>query len=153
MPVLPMSSVSAAPSLPTVATGKAQWAALFARVNNRASPALIQKWMGVNAQQAQVVMQDLVARGVVQTPVAGTAVATNPILPANQAVTLKQGAGDVARAAKDAVADLFDTEDLPLNPVSRSDPQPNLDAGQDDTKEVSEMPVQTDSLNPEYGDS
>lgn len=54
---------------------------MFARANNRASPALIQKWLRIGPTEANAVMRELVSRGVVQAPIAGSAIAVDPLYP------------------------------------------------------------------------
>lgn len=49
--------------------------------NNRASPALIQKWLRIGPTEAHTVMRELVSRGVVQAPIAGSAIAVDPLYP------------------------------------------------------------------------
>ena len=52
---------------------------MFARVNNRATPALIQKWLGVGADQANALMSELIKQNVIHAPIAGSAAAVQPM--------------------------------------------------------------------------
>lgn len=79
IPVLPLPAVAVPVAAAPVQAIQLNWAALFARTHAKASPALIQSWLGVGPAQAQAVMSGLVERGIIGAPVAGTAAAVQPI--------------------------------------------------------------------------
>ena len=94
LPVLPLSAASVPAAAAPVPASLLNWAALFARTHAKASPALIETWLGLGAAQSEVVMADLVRRGIVRAPIAGTAAAVKPMyqsraIPGAQAVTAK----------------------------------------------------------------
>jgi hypothetical protein len=87
------------------------WAALFARVNNRATPALIQKWMGVGPDHASALMSELVKRNVIHTPIAGSAVSVQPMFPNSGIPGFTKSSGQVLRKARDVLDALSEVEE------------------------------------------
>ncbi len=82
VPVLPFSAmVTPAAAAVPINSMQVGWAALYARVNNQATPALIQKWLRVGPEQANALMGELVNRNIIRMPAAGSAVAVQPMYP------------------------------------------------------------------------
>lgn len=68
IPVLPLPAMATPVATAPVRATQVGWAALFARVNDRATPALLQKWMGVGPEQANALMSELVKRNIIHAP-------------------------------------------------------------------------------------
>lgn len=81
LPVLPMPAAAVPAAAAPANALQASWAALFARAHGQATPALIQKWLGVGPAQAQALMSDLLAKNVIAAPVAGSAASVQPMFP------------------------------------------------------------------------
>ncbi len=110
IPVLPLHAMAAPVATAPVHAATANWAALFARANARATPALIQKWLNVGPAQASAIMADLVKRNIVHAPVAGTAVAVQPMHPPQGIPGLSHASKDIFEKARDIYDALADDE-------------------------------------------
>lgn len=108
LPVLPLSVAAVPAAAAPVSASTANWAALFARVNSRATPALIQKWLGVGPDTAQAIMSDLIKRNVVHAPVAGTAAAVQPMYASRAIPGVPATPSDALKRAKDTFEALVD---------------------------------------------
>ncbi len=116
IPVLPLPAMATPVATAPVRATQVGWAALFARVNDRATPALLQKWMGVGPEQANALMSELVKRNIIHAPVAGTAASVQPMYPSGGIPGVAKSAGQMLRK----VNDVIDTFDLPDQ--DRADP-------------------------------
>lgn len=116
LPVLPLpalaSPMATAPaSASAVNAMQVGWAALYARANHRATPALLQKWLRINPSQANAMMSELVKRGVVHTPIAGSAAAVQPMYSAQNVGGLFGSKRKAAQTAKDVFDALVQDDD------------------------------------------
>lgn len=79
-PLLPVPAIASAQAV-TVNRFQIGFAALYARVNGRASPAMIQKWLRIGPEDARYVMGELRGMGILNAPIAGSATAARPMYP------------------------------------------------------------------------
>ncbi|MCF2906197.1 hypothetical protein L0666_14470 [Octadecabacter sp. CECT 8868] len=112
IPVLPLPAAAVPAAAAPANAMQVGWAALFARANHRATPALIQKWLRVDATQADAVMRELVRQNVVHAPVAGSAAAIKPMYASNGPNTLFGKRNKVVEATKDVIKDLMRDDDV-----------------------------------------
>jgi len=116
IPVLPTSAMASPVAKTPALTAKVGWAALYARTHAKATPALIQTWLGVGAEQAHVLMSELVRTNVLNAPVGGVATVVEPMfrpkaVPGAQPVTR-----DLTRKAKEFITDALNDENPPQEP-------------------------------------
>lgn len=125
IPVLPPPAMAAPVASAPVHTAQVGWAALYARTHAKASPALIQKWLGVGPEQAHALMSELAHLNVLSTPIGGTAAAVKPIYAPRSIPGARSNGAKIA----DAVQDLARTW--------LEDEAPNDDPLTEDTDETS----------------
>jgi hypothetical protein len=101
IPVLPLPAMAAPVASAPVHTAQVGWAALYARTHAKASPTLIQKWLGVGPKQAHALMSELARLNVLGTPVGGTAAAVKPIYATRSVPGARSTGAKIADAAKD----------------------------------------------------
>jgi len=107
---------------------KAGWAAIFARVHSRATPALLQKWLQVGPSEAQALMSELVAKNIVHAPVAGSAAAVRPMYPGGGLDSVFDQTKTVTKTAKKAFDALVEEDEVREEAV-----EPDLDEVTDET--------------------
>lgn len=110
VPMLPLSAIAAPAAVAPANAMQVGWAALYARANNQASPALIQKWLRVGPEQAQALMSELTSRQIIHAPIAGSAAAVQPMYPSTGipgATKLRQ---HFAQKARDAFDDFLEPD-------------------------------------------
>lgn len=108
--------VAAAPMAATpVHTTQVGWAALFARANNHATPALMQKWLNVGPQQAHALMSELTRRNIIQVTSSGAATAVQPMYQTSGIPGVAQTTSNMVEAARDVwdavMEEEIDTDD------------------------------------------
>ena len=103
LPVLPLPAAAPPVVAAPVHTAKVGWAALYARTHAKASPALIQKWLGVGPQQAHALMTELTRINIIHAPVGGTALAVDPIYTARSVPGLQSAGLRMREQARKAV--------------------------------------------------
>lgn len=109
VPILPLP-IAAAPIVTPVDAAKANWAALYARVNARATPELLQKWLGVGPDQAQALMSELIKRNIIHAPVAGSAIAVQPMHPHGVVPGSGKMRSEIMRKAQQTIGDWIQAE-------------------------------------------
>ncbi|WP_179214855.1 hypothetical protein [Octadecabacter ascidiaceicola] len=107
------------------------WAALYARAQNQASPALIQKWLRVGPEQANALMGELVSRNIIKLPVAGSATAVQPMYPSG-GVT---GMFNKSKKAVETAKEVFDTlvEEDETDDQIETTPEPTIEETANET--------------------
>ena len=110
LPVLPLSAMTAPVVAAPANTMQVGWAALYARANNQASPALIQKWLRVGPEQAQALMSELTKRQIIHTPVAGSAAAVQPMYPSSGIPGAMKRTQHFVQKARDVYEDWIEDE-------------------------------------------
>lgn len=118
LPVLPLPAAAVPVAAAPVHASQVGWAALFARVNTRTTPALLQKWMGVGPEQAHALMSELIQRNIIHAPVAGSAAAIQPMHPQGSIPGTIKTTGQVLRKARDTVEALLDDQDIVEDEIS-----------------------------------
>ena len=123
IPVLPLPALATPMAAAPANAAQVGWAALFARVNNRATPALLQKWMGVGPQQAELLMSELIKRNIIYTPVAGSAVSVQPMYPTGGFPGRIAQTNDVLQNVRDTLDTVLedDAEDGPSDDTTPDD--------------------------------
>lgn len=119
-PLLPVPSLAGFAAAP-VNEFQMGWVTMFARAQNRASPALIQKWLRIGPSEANAVMRELVTRGVVSAPVAGSAVAVDPLYPGGRPIGLAGKGRKMIDRAWDALTDGDNDDELFAQALDGSD--------------------------------
>lgn len=114
IPVLPLPALAAPVAPAPVHAATANWAALYARANARATPALLQKWLNVGPEQANALMADLVKRNIVHAPVAGSAAAIQPMYPTRGIPGLPHTTKDMIRKARNVLETMIEDEAEPV---------------------------------------
>ena len=128
IPVLPLPAMAIPAATAPVNAMQVGWAALYARANNAASPALIQKWLRVGPEQAHALMAELTKRNIIQLPIAGSATAVQPMYPGGGYAGMFNKSRQVTRKAKD-VFDALTQDETPIEVVEDDDTV--LDQGHD----------------------
>ena len=105
IPVLPLPAMAVPAAAAPVNSFQVGWAALYARAHNKASPALIQKWLRVTPEQANALMGELVNQNIIKLPIAGSATAVQPMYP-NGGVP---GMFNKTKKAVETAKEVFDT--------------------------------------------
>ena len=111
IPVLPLPAMVAPAATAPANAMQVGWAALYARANNKATPALIQKWLRVGPEQAQVLMSELTKRQIIHAPIAGGATAVQPMYPNSGVAGSITRSRHFIRKAQSVVEDWVEDED------------------------------------------
>lgn len=127
IPVLPLPAMAVPAATAPVNTMQVGWAALYARANNQATPALIQKWLRVGPDQANALMSELVKRNVIHTPLSGSAVAVQPMYPNGGVPGMFRKSKRVIDQAKDLVDTLLDDDQTDGSSQDRTPEHPTDD--------------------------
>ncbi|MEL6960373.1 MAG: hypothetical protein AAGL89_15620 [Pseudomonadota bacterium] len=128
IPVLPLPAqaipVATAPAA-SVNAMQVGWAALYARVNNEVSPALLQKWLRLTPPQADAMMRELLSRNLIHTSATGSVVAVNPMYPRGKVPGAFGKATDAAKALREQVESLIgdnaSDDDAIAQPITDAD--------------------------------
>ncbi|MDB4213247.1 hypothetical protein N9741_00045 [Octadecabacter sp.] len=120
IPVLPLPAMATPVATAPVRATQVGWAALFARVNDRATPALLQKWMGVGPEQANALMSELVKRNIIHAPVAGTAASVQPMYQSGGIPGVAKRTGQMLRKVHDVI-DAFDAPNQDMTDAAQVD--------------------------------
>ncbi|MCF2871365.1 hypothetical protein L0664_09845 [Octadecabacter sp. G9-8] len=124
LPVLPLPAIASPTAVASANAAQVGWAALFARVNDRATPALIQKWMGVGPEQANALMSELVKRNIIHAPIAGSATSVQPMYPRGGVPGIAKSSGQILRKARDMLDTLADLDEHDAAPEEDVDETP-----------------------------
>lgn len=122
IPALPLSALVTPVAAAPANAMQVGWAALYARANNQASPALIQKWLRVGPDQAQALMSELTKRQIIHAPIAGSAAAVQPMYPNGTVPGVFQKSKQVAQKAREVFDTLLE-EDVPAERADPVDPE------------------------------
>lgn len=142
IPVLPLPAmavpVATAPA-PVMAVNTMQvgWAALYARVNNQTTPALIQKWLRVGPDQAHALMGELVKRNIINMPIAGSATAVQPMYPGGGYGGMFNKSRKVTEKAKEIFDSLIE-DDAPTEDIEEPTAVEVVTDLDDDLNEISQ---------------
>lgn len=123
LPVLPLPAMAAPTAVASASATQVGWAALFARTHNRATPALLQKWMGVGAPEAKAIMSELINRNIIHAPVAGASASVQPMFPQGGIPGIGKSSGQILRKARDAFDILIDNDGDNSPPEDPTDPE------------------------------
>jgi len=123
LPVLPLPAKAIPVATAPANASKVGWAALYARAHAKASPALIQQWLGVGPEQAHAIMSELLRTNVLNAPVGGVASVMDPMFPKRAVPGTQPPLRDLANKTRQLLADHLhdpdeapDTEDIPEEP-------------------------------------
>ena len=112
IPVLPLPAMAAPVAAAPANAMQVGWAALYARANNQASSALIQKWLRGGPEQAQALMSELTKRQIIHAPVAGSAAAVQPMYPSSGIPGAVKRTQHFVQKARDVFEDWIEDEDI-----------------------------------------
>ena len=131
IPVLPLPALAVPAAAAPVNAYQVGWAALYARVHNQASPTLLQQWLRVSPEQANVLMGELVNKNIIKLPVAGSATVVQPMYQSGGVPGMFRNTKKVVETAKE----VFDTliEDDENGAQNETMPEPTIEETVDAT--------------------